>query len=329
MLAATDAEIMNPNRPPLPRLKARRIPDVQTDVPDDPVKKELHSEGEQFSDGKEKKKEKKKKKKKTRRGQKERSQRAPATEARRERRRTDVALQEASRPCGCPPYLPHNTECKDKNLNLPPLLLGKLYDYDAIRERTAQIRINLDLAERIDAKLCKKALRQTATTGGDSVIVPDPGTTKIFSLKLDRQTYLNYTDDRTYRSLDNFAVYSILQDITAGHSRTDIDIHKVRLFDCFGQDVHDIRACYDKVLWPVQAQYQRTTERYRAGNESWLCDSSASSFQLRLQDTLTKLSWLTKDFRVLDKLWSQLESLSSLCTASLDERRWSPPDPNG
>ena len=72
MLAATDAEILNPDRPPLTRPKSRRIPDVQAD-PEPPVsrlshpdrrhkdgrekkKKERHSEGGQSSDGKEKKK---------------------------------------------------------------------------------------------------------------------------------------------------------------------------------------------------------------------------------------------------------------------------------
>jgi hypothetical protein len=85
----------------------------------------------------------------------------------------------------------------------------------------------------------------------------------------------------------------------------------LQLLDCYGQDVESKQACEDQALWPLEAHYKRTKDRYRAGNDSWLCDPSASDIRLRLQDVLTRLSWLTKDFRLLDSLWKQLGSLAS------------------
>jgi hypothetical protein len=140
-------------------------------VPADPVADSHHDRrqrdrrrhSEENPDGK-------KKKKRNRRGPEKRTERAPASQARREEIRTLVKLEEANRLCECKPYLDHDAGCEYKNLKMPHILLSKSYDYDAMKSQTDQLRADIETANRIDAKLLRDALRKAAAeeaaTGG-------------------------------------------------------------------------------------------------------------------------------------------------------------------
>ena len=184
------------------------------------------------------------------------------------------------------------------------------WDYEAMRSQTDQLRDDIEIAQEIDYKLRRRALQATAAEEAKSEKAKEKvnGT---FSLKLDYEHYSEHSGNQTYKDLDRYAQQCIMQNITVGYDRPDIQILGVQLYDCRDDLVTDNEACYDRTAWPLYAEYRRTNERYCAHNGSWLCDPSVGDLRTRLQSTLNRLSKRTDDHQALDPLWRQLESLTS------------------